>query len=77
MPPPASPSTTPCADVSQGKGEKVSSPVDGLKLLAAGKEVNYEGASGPCDFLPSGDIENCKFRFDAAEGKGYRMISLS
>ena len=39
--------------------------------------MNYEGASGPCDFLPSGDIENCKFRFDVADGKGYRMLSLS
>ena len=63
--------------ISQGKGEKVSSPVDGLKLLAAGKDINYEGASGPCDFLPSGDIETCKFRFDIADGKGYRMLSLS
>jgi ABC-type branched-subunit amino acid transport system substrate-binding protein len=64
-------------EISQGKGEKVSDPIAGLKLLAQGKDVNYEGASGPCDFLPSGDIENCKFRFDVADGKGYRTLSIS
>jgi branched-chain amino acid transport system substrate-binding protein len=64
-------------DISQGKGEKISDPVAALKLLAQGKDVNYEGASGPCDFLPSGDIENCKFRFDVADGKSYRLISIS
>ncbi len=63
--------------ISQGKGEKIADPVAGLKLLAQGKDVNYEGASGPCDFLPSGDIENCKFRFDVADGRGFRMLSLS
>ncbi len=63
--------------ISQGDGQKIADPVEGIKLIAAGKSVNYDGASGPCDFLPSGDIVNCKFRFDVADGKGYRMLSLS
>jgi ABC-type branched-subunit amino acid transport system substrate-binding protein len=58
-------------------GVKVSSAAEGLKLLAAGKAVNYEGASGPCKFTPSGDIENCKFRFDVAEKGKYRLLSIS
>jgi ABC-type branched-subunit amino acid transport system substrate-binding protein len=49
--------------ISQGGGEKVYSAVDGLKVLAAGKEINYEGASGPCDFTDIGDISGCRFRF--------------
>lgn len=63
--------------VSQGDGQTVSSAVEGLKLLAAGKDVNYDGASGPCDFLPSGDIADCKFRFEVAEKGKYRLLSIS
>jgi branched-chain amino acid transport system substrate-binding protein len=58
-------------------GTKVTGALEGLKLLAAGKEVNYEGASGPCKFTPSGDIENCHFRFDIAEKGKYRLLTLS
>ncbi len=49
--------------ISQGDGTKVYSPLEGLKALAEGKEINYEGASGPCDFNEIGDILTCKFRF--------------
>ena len=63
--------------VSQGDGQKVFNAVEGLKLLASGKDVNYEGASGPCDFLPSGDIADCKFRFEVAEKGKYRLLSVS
>jgi branched-chain amino acid transport system substrate-binding protein len=50
--------------ISQGAGIKTYSAVDGLKLLAEGKEINYEGASGPCDFTDIGDIIDCKFRYN-------------
>ena len=49
--------------ISQGSGKKVYSAVEGLKELAAGNEINYEGASGPCDFTDIGDILDCKFRY--------------
>jgi ABC-type branched-subunit amino acid transport system substrate-binding protein len=49
--------------VSQGDGQKVYSAVEGLKLLAAGKDINYEGVSGPCDFNEVGDITTCRFRY--------------
>ena len=49
--------------ISQGNGVKVYSAVEGLKALAAGQEVNYEGASGPCDFTDTGDILGCRFRY--------------
>ena len=63
--------------VSQGGGVRVTSAVEGLKLLAAGKAVNYDGASGPCDFLSSGDISTCKFRFEVAEKGAFRLLSVS
>jgi branched-chain amino acid transport system substrate-binding protein len=34
---------------------------DGAKLLAEGKKINYEGASGACDFDPIGDILSAPF----------------
>jgi len=63
--------------ISQGAGEKVSDPVAGLRLLAAGKEINYEGASGPCDFTPSGDIVSCKFLFQVAENQRNKTLFIS
>ena len=49
--------------ISQGSGVKVYSAIEGLKALSEGKEINYEGASGPCDFTDIGDIFDCKFRY--------------
>ena len=56
--------------ISQGDGQKVYSAVEGLKALAEGKEINYEGASGPCDFTDIGDILGCRFRYmEVVDGK--------
>ena len=63
--------------VSQGDGERVSGAVDGLRALAEGRQVNFEGASGPCAFLPSGDIETCKFRFEQVRGGKLALLSIS
>ena len=62
--------------ISQGGGVKVDNAVDGLKLLAQGKEINYEGASGPCDFTETGDIIDCKIRFDVAEKGAFKSVKL-
>ena len=63
--------------VGDPSGTKVGSAVDGLKLLADGHAVDYEGASGPCKFTAIGDIENCKFRFDVVEKGRNRLLSIS
>ena len=62
--------------ISQGNGMKVDSAVEGLKLLGQGKAINYEGASGPCDFTESGDILDCKIRFDQAQGGKFTFVKL-
>ena len=49
--------------ISQGSGQKVYSAIEGLKLIGEGKDINYEGASGPCDFNEIGDITHCRFRY--------------
>ena len=62
--------------ISQGGGVKVDSAVEGLKLMAQGKEINYEGASGPCDFTEIGDILDCKIRFDQARGGKFKLVKM-
>ena len=62
--------------ISQGSGVKVDNAVEGLKLLAQGKEINYEGASGPCDFTETGDIIDCKIRYDVAEKGAFKLVKL-
>ncbi len=63
--------------ICQGDGEKVTSATDGLKALAAGKTINYDGASGPCDFKESGDILASKFRFEQVKGGKLTLLSIS
>lgn len=63
--------------ISQGPGTKVESAVDGLKLLAQGKEINYEGASGPCDFTELGDILDTKFRYEQAEKGKFKLLKIA
>jgi ABC-type branched-subunit amino acid transport system substrate-binding protein len=62
--------------ISQGDGQKVYSAIEGLKLLAAGKEINYEGASGPCDFNEIGDITTCRFRWLQVRNRKLEFLQL-
>ena len=57
-------------------GSKITDAAAGIKLLAAGTAVNFEGASGPCKFTPTGDITGCRFRFDVVEKGKYRLLGL-
>ena len=56
-------------------GEAVDSVLDGMKLLAAGKKVNYEGASGPCEFLPNGNVARANFR--TLQVKSGKLVQIS
>ena len=37
-------------------GERVISFADGVKALSEGKDIDYDGASGPVDFTPTGNV---------------------
>ena len=63
--------------ICQGNGKKVYSAVEGLKLLAQGTEINYEGASGPCDFTEIGDIVDCKFRYNKVAGGKFVLLKVA
>lgn len=54
--------------VAQGGGDKVESAAAGLKLIAAGRKIDYAGASGPCDFTDVGDITDSKFLYQQVKG---------
>lgn len=63
--------------VSQGGGERVDNAVDGLKLIAAGRKVDYDGASGPCDFTEIGDVTDAKFRYEEVRGGKITLIKIA
>jgi ABC-type branched-subunit amino acid transport system substrate-binding protein len=63
--------------ISQGNSTKVYSATEGLKLLAEGKDINYEGASGPCDFTEIGDILDCKFRYNKVAGGKFVLLKVA
>ena len=51
--------------VTQTPGVKViDSATEGLKLLAAGTHVNFDGASGPLEFADNGDVKGVFFRYE-------------
>lgn len=61
-------------DVSQGEGTKVSSAVEGLKLVGEG--VNYEGASGACTFNEKGDVTEMTMLYSEIQDKKPMSIDL-
>ena len=48
----------------------------GWQRWPQGKEINYEGASGPCDFTDIGDILDCKFRFNQVESGKFKFVKM-
>ena len=63
--------------ISAGEGEKVDNVTDGLRLIAAGRPINYEGSSGPVDFDDRGDIRGTKFRYERAANGRFELMELT
>ncbi len=63
--------------ISQGPGTRVESAVDGLKLLAQGKAINFDGASGPCEFNEIGDIIDTKFRYEQVDHGKFKLLKIA
>jgi len=64
--------------VSNAPGTVVYSFADGAKLLREGKKINYEGASGSCDFDPIGDILSAPFIVQQVrKGKNERVTIVN
>lgn len=58
-------------------GAKVSTVADGLKLIAAKQPVDYDGASGPCDFTPIGDISDSRFRYEQVKSGKFTLLKIA
>ena len=58
------------------RGVAVDNALDGLKALAAGRAINYEGASGPCKFTASGDLAAANFRVSVVRGGAIETYKL-
>jgi branched-chain amino acid transport system substrate-binding protein len=58
-------------------GVKVDNAIDGFKAIAAKQSVDYDGASGPCDFTEIGDISDCRFRYERAQGGKIVLIKIA
>ncbi|QCI66740.1 ABC transporter substrate-binding protein [Phreatobacter stygius] len=58
-------------------GVKVDNALDGLKAIAARQPVDYDGASGPCDFLETGDIADCRFRYEQVRAGKINLIKIA
>jgi branched-chain amino acid transport system substrate-binding protein len=55
----------------------VDNVTDGLRAIAAGRPINFEGASGPVEFEERGDIRGTKFRFEVAENGRFRVLEIA
>jgi branched-chain amino acid transport system substrate-binding protein len=62
--------------VSQGGGDRVDNAIEGLKAIAAGKKIDYDGASGPCDFTELGDISEVKFRYEQVKAGKMSLVRI-
>jgi len=64
--------------IAQSKGGVVvDNAVDGLKAIADGKAVDYDGASGPCDFTDIGDIADCQFRYEQVKAGKITLVKIA
>ena len=58
-------------------GVKVDNAPDGLKALAAGKPINYLGASSSCKFAPNGDVLETHFRINVVHGGRIETLRIT
>ncbi len=59
------------------QGKPVDSAVDGLKLLASGGKVNFDGSSGPCEFAENGDVKGVFFRYEQIKAGKLVLTKIS
>jgi branched-chain amino acid transport system substrate-binding protein len=64
--------------VANGPGDRVTTFAEGAKLLAAGKPINYDGASSSADFLPNGMLKSRDFAlYEIKDGKDEPLLTIS
>ena len=61
----------------QAGGTGVDNAVDAIRLIAAGKPIDYSGASGSCQFNAIGDIVSSKFRYDRVKDGKLELVKIA
>ena len=59
------------------RGKPVDSAEEGLKLLAAGTRINYDGASGPLEFADNGDVKGVFFRYEQIQKAKLAVVKVA
>lgn len=64
--------------VANGPGERVTTYADGAKLLAAGKAINYDGASSAVEFKPNGMLKSRDFElYEIRDGRDVSVLRIT
>ncbi|MBN9530257.1 MAG: ABC transporter substrate-binding protein [Alphaproteobacteria bacterium] len=64
--------------ISQNRsGQQVFDAAAALKLVAAGKAVNYDGPSGPLEFAENGDVEGVYFRYEQMQKGTMALLKVA
>lgn len=58
-------------------GKVVYTALEGLKAIAAGQRVDYQGASGPCKFDERGDVLDSAFRYEQVRGGRFQLSKIA
>lgn len=64
-------------EVSQGGGTEVDNAIAGIELIKKGEKVDYNGASGPCDFNEIGDIIDVNFRYEQVQDGQIKLLKIA
>ncbi len=59
------------------KGKPVDSAEEGLKLLAGGSPINFDGASGPLEFAENGDVKGVFFRYEQIQKSKLATVKVA
>jgi branched-chain amino acid transport system substrate-binding protein len=63
--------------IGDANGVKVDNAQDGLKALAAGKAINYLGASSSCKFAANGDVLETHFKINVVRGGKIETLRIT
>ncbi|MDE1569093.1 ABC transporter substrate-binding protein [Aquabacter sp. P-9] len=64
--------------VANGPGERVTTFAEGAKALAAGKGINYDGASSSVEFLPNGMLKSRDFAlYEVQKGEDVPILTTT
>jgi branched-chain amino acid transport system substrate-binding protein len=64
-------------NITNGPGDTVSNPIDGLKAIRSGKRLNYSGAGSDCDFNERGDLISREFSQFVIKGGKSELVSTT